>query len=369
MKSYQLQTTRHPKLFRVVDREKNWEHYAFINKFKESYDPEKGEPTFDDIEEATWLRGSTTILGIGYAKDKFFFDWLSKHTKEERESILRAAGDRGDMVHRFIDMALTYTPPKHKNGQPVQSIWERDIEIHNRETGEERRLTNNEWDCVLAWGAFWTQHQPQLLFSEEAMYNLSIGYAGTADAGLVLTRICGNKGCACKDLIGIPGLWDWKTSGAIYPSYAPQTASYAFADNLPLLLPKGLKLAYTAILRIGTAHKNGGYQIEASIGAEAMQYDMDRFKASKLIADHEYKPFDPTKDVIDIADKFEVVVGGYDPKALHPMIEATAEEIPAEAIKPGKVAVIKPAAKKKAPAKKKKVAKRASPDTKQASLL
>lgn len=356
MKSYQLQPTRNPKLYRVVDREKNWEHYAFITKFKESYDPEKGSPTFDDIETVVWLRGSTTILGIGYAKDKFFFDWLSKHTKEEREGILRAAGDRGDMVHRFIDMALNFKPGKSKPGQPVTSIWERDIEIHNRETGEERKLTNDEWDCVLAWGAFWAAHAPQLLFSEESMYNLSVGYAGTADAGLVLTKTCGYKSCPCPELIGKPGLWDWKTSGAIYPSYAPQTASYAFADNLPLLLPKGAKLAYTAILRIGTAHKNGGYQIEASVGEENMEYDMNRFKASKLIADHEYKPFDPTKDVTDIADKFEIVVAPYAP----PIIEVPAKKFTAKdakKIKPGEVVVDK----KKTPSKK-KVAKRASPE-------
>lgn len=357
MKTYKLQQTRHPKLFRVVDRKNNWEHYAFVSKFKESYDPEKGDPTFDDLEEVHWLRGATTILGIGYAKDKYFHEWLLSHTREERDQILRAAGDRGDMIHRFIDMVLSYTPPKHKAGTPIQSLWERDIEIHNRETGEERRLTDDEWDCVLAWGAFWVAHAPMLIFSEVSLYNLKYGYAGTADSGLVLTKTCGVKNCPCPRLLWKIGLWDWKSSGAIYPSYAPQTASYAFADNIGLLLPKGKEIEYTAILRVGTQHKNGGYQIEASETKAQMKYDMDRFLASKLIADHDYKPFDPVKDVIEVADKFDVVVAPVDFKAMpKPVIGIDPAKEGAD--KTVEAVVELPKSSRKAPEKKKPAAKK-----------
>lgn len=303
MKSYQLQPTKHPQLYRVVDRDKNWEHYAFIKKFAANYDPEKGWPRFEDVEEVVWLRGSTTILGIGYAKDKFFQEWLLSKTRDERDQILRAAGYRGDMVHRIIDQALTLD---HKPGELV--VFERDLEVHSRETGEERQLTNSEWDCFLAWGAFWKDHQPVCLVSEAPTYNLVVGYAGTADAVLILTRECQSKACACHKVIGKAGLWDWKTAGAIYPSYAPQTASYAFSDNIHAYLPNGVKIVYTAILRIGTRHKNGGYEVDASVGPEELEYDFNRFKAAKLIADHDYKPFDPSTDVIEVPDRVVVMV-------------------------------------------------------------
>lgn len=310
MKSYELRSTKHPRLYRIVDREGNWEHYAFIKSWAPGYDP-KEAPRFEDIKEAAYLRGATTILGLGYAKDPFFLNWLSTHTLEERNAILTAAGDRGDMVHRWIDMVLTFGFADGK-ATTVEQGWERDFEIHNRETGEERALSNDEWDAVLAWAAFWGAHAPLVVISEAPIYNLTLGYAGTADALLVLTKACGGRTCPCASLLGKVGLWDWKTSSGIYPSYSAQVAAYTKGDNTPEYLPKGSAVDYTAVIRLGTRHKNGGYEIEASIGPE-VDADMERFTAAKRIADHGYKPFDPAKDVVEVPDKINLTVTKFVP--------------------------------------------------------
>lgn len=329
MKSYILKQTREPNLYRVADREGNWEHYAYVQKYRDGYDPEKGGPTFSDIEAAVYLRGSTTILGLGYAKDPFFIDWISRHTSEERDRILKAAGERGDMVHRFIEIILTSGFDAVKKNTEAHAQFDRTIEIHNRESGEERMLTNDEWDAVLSWAAFWKAHEPRLIATERSVYSLGGGYAGTLDALLVLTKSCGGRACPCAGLVGKVGLWDWKTSSGIYPSYAPQFASYAHADNIPALLPSGAKIEYTAALQLGTKHKNGGFKIEAYVGEERLAYDLNRFKAAKLIADHDYTPFDPESDVIEVADVIDMQIALYVPEPVV-VVDVDAQAAPVE---------------------------------------
>src|SRR5690349_8950510 len=83
MKTYELEPTKHPDVFRVVDRDGNWENYYVKSK-------------------NVYLPGVTTILNRGYAKGAFFEQWLSQHTAEERDQILKSAGEKGDKVHRVI---------------------------------------------------------------------------------------------------------------------------------------------------------------------------------------------------------------------------------------------------------------------------
>ena len=88
MKSFQLVETKHPLLKRWVDRNGDWEHYNHsgfnIN-----------------------LNSVTSILSKGYPKGQAFMDWLSKHTEEEQDTIKNEAADRGDLVHRTIDLLLS----------------------------------------------------------------------------------------------------------------------------------------------------------------------------------------------------------------------------------------------------------------------
>ena len=287
MKTYELKPTKHPDVFRVVDRDGEWQHY-FI-KSKNLY------PV-----------GVTTILNRGYAKGAFFEQWLSQHTAEERDQILRSAGERGDKVHRAIDGLLSW---------PEEStlVISREEGFYNRETKDYEPLSNDEWDALLSFNSFWAAHAPVILTSEATVYNTSYGYAGTTDAILILTKACGVKTCKCEPLIGKIGLWDWKTSSGIRASYSAQIAAYAFSENLAEYLPAGKIVPdYTAILRVGTNHKTtGGYEMKAFTFLET-QANFHRFIAAKEIADFEFKPFDPETDIEEIPDTIQFTVQKFD---------------------------------------------------------
>lgn len=287
MKSYIYQKTKHPDLFRIVDRNGDWKHYMHA-------------PT------NTVLRGVTTILDAGYAKGPFFEQYLLSKTKEESADILKRAGDRGDAVHQAIDGVLSLEEV------PVGSVFRREnIEIIDRDKETARTLTDDEWGAFLAWGQFLARHTPLLICAEQAVYSLTHGYAGTLDAILVLTKPCGVKACGCEPLIGKIGLWDWKTSSGIRPSYSSQLAAYAHADNIADYLPPGKEIEYTAVCRIGTKHKTtGGYEIEAHEGVE-VQNNFHRFLGCKMIADYEYAPFDPERDIVDIPDAITIEITKY----------------------------------------------------------
>ena len=279
MKTFDLLETKHPDLFRVVDRNGNWEYYWH-------------KPS------DTYLRGVTTILNVGYAKGAFFDEWLSRHTPDERDEILRAAGERGDKVHRAIDTIL---------GMGAEGKLSRTSRIFNKASGVEEQLSIEEWDALLSFGRFWVAHEPILHASEASVFNTRLGYAGTADAILTLTKSCGVRTCKCADLVGKVSLWDWKTSKGIRPSYSAQTAAYACAENIGEYLPGMTGIAYTAVLRLGTAHKTtGGYELKSFDVMEGFE----RFMAAKSIADFEHRPFEPS-DITEVPDEIKITVTAY----------------------------------------------------------
>lgn len=291
-KTYELRPTKNDKIFRIVDRDGNWEHYAHIES-------EGAKPTI--------LRGVTTILNKGYAKGAFFEDWLARHTENERAEILSAAGEKGDRVHRAIDLLCNGDSVLDKNDK--RSKIERNDHIFSRDAKDETPLSNAEWDALLAFGRFWNGHAPVILFNEEPLFDLGIGVCGTGDAALILTKECGVRTCRCKELVGKIGLWDYKTSSGIRPPYSAQMAVYSRAQNIGDFLPKGRKIEYIAALRLGTQHKTtGGYEMKPFIGDDAMEEAYQRFLAAKKIADFEYTPFDPEKDIEEIPDAIEIII-------------------------------------------------------------
>lgn len=283
MKTYELKETKHPDVFRVVDRDGNWENYFIKSK-------------------NVYLPGVTTILNRGYAKGAFFDQWLSQHTAEERDKILKAAGEKGDKVHRAIDLILS--------GEFL--MIQRETGIFNRETKDYEKLENDEWDALLAFASFWKVHEPIVLVSEATLYNLGSGYAGTADAVLILTKKCDVRACRCEELVGKTGLWDWKTSSGIRASYSAQVAAYANASNIGEYLPPAGKIEYAAVLRIGTNHKTtGGYELKAWSG-DALNDAFVRFCGARNIQEFEHRPFDPDTDIQEIPDSIELAVTQFD---------------------------------------------------------
>ncbi|MCL4405207.1 MAG: hypothetical protein M1361_01135 [Patescibacteria group bacterium] len=286
MKTYTYEPTKHPRLFRVVDREGNWERYFLTDLV-----PEKGREI--STMGGVYLRGVTTILDKGYAKGEGLLRFLSQHTESERDEILKSAGERGDKVHRAIAMLSEGLGTLNKTDG-----------VYNREIKEYEPLSNEEWDCLLAFESFWRRHEPIVLQSEAPLYSLEGGYAGTADKIWILTKACDVKMCPCKDWINLIGLNDYKTSSGIYPSYWAQVGAYAKAENIKEYLPTGRVIDYTSILRLGTNHKTtGGYEFRVSnrLGA---QYEL--FGAAKTIANYESNEFDPSKEVQEIPDSITI---------------------------------------------------------------
>lgn len=335
-KTYTLESTKNPRLFRVMDRMGNWQHYFFDQSEK------------NDQSVGVYLRGVTTILERGYAKGAFFEEWLLGITREKRDEILKNAGEKGDKVHRFIDLALT-TSGLTEFG----TKFTREVAIYSRDKKQEEPLTDAEWYCILAWAHFWAVHDITLFVSEAPFYSLKGGWAGTGDALGIPNKCCGVSTCPCAGIIGKLGYFDWKSSKGLRPSYSAQGATYIKADNLKEFTG-GKEVEFVGLVRIGTDHeKTKGYEFKVFLGdrlhKQAVKKEKDpkkkfklenmsvkkaygRFLAAKAIDDFEYKPFDPAIDIQDIPDEVEIVV-----RRIPPLVIMNATTIIDSEMLPGKI--------------------------------
>lgn len=283
MKTYTLSRTNNPKLFRIVDWDGDWTHYAHIESGK-----------IEDIAQAQVLRAVNFILDNGYAKGQGFYEWLKKITPEEAEKKLKDAGDKGDAIHQLIAMCLT--GEKVSKATPV-------LAEDNLTT---RPSTWSEWEAYLAWAHFWTIHGVKRIAHEEAVANLLIGYAGTTDCIGRITKACESKYCKCVPMVGQIGILDWKSGSGIYDNYGAQFAAYSKSDLSHLI--GGNKIEFTAAIQIGCNHKsNGGYKAEWYDQKETEKHWLE-FLAAKTIHDAHYRPFDPNKEIYDIPETVEVSV-------------------------------------------------------------
>lgn len=254
MKSYDLHPTSNPDLFRVVDRNGNWQFYRFKPQGK----------------RGRYLRGITSVLDIGLTKGERFERWLENNTAEAINRKLRLACDQGDAVHQGIALALS--------GATVH----RGTEILAENNRDMRTFTDAEWLCMLAFERFWTSHKCALVAHEAAVINLRLGIAGTFDKILVMRATCGDKRaqCQCAPFVDLAGLGDWKTGGGIYESHGAQVAALASCDLSQFIGKR--PIGYTLIVRLGTDHKRG-YQVEFYDRRETAA-NLKQFKAALTIA-------------------------------------------------------------------------------------
>ena len=286
MKTFSLESTRDKKLFRVVDIDGEWERYFYFPK-------------------KVYLDSVTAILDKGYAKGTGLINFFKKNTAEEAEVLMNLAGEKGSRLHRAIEQGLDH----QSSGVFPELLGKlsRDMVVYNRHSKQDEKLSTVEWNALLSFGSFWTKHEPQIVAIEESVYNLKYNYAGTLDAILILTKECEVKICPCKGLVGKVGIWDWKSGKGLYPSYGAQIASYGNAPSLKRVLG-AKKPEYTALLRIGTAHKTtGGYEMVV-YNKEETHTNWDLFLAAHKIAHQEIKPFDPDKEVYEIPDEVNLKV-------------------------------------------------------------
>jgi len=273
MKTFDLRPTSDPNLFRVVDRNGEWEHYWH-------------QPA------DRYLRGVTAILHRAWGKPELF-KWAKHQLPGIVEQKLHYGGEKGDAVHQFNAKILA-----GENCDMRTQILSED-----HETG--RELTHPEWDCVLSFDRFMTDHRWSVVAFEMAVANLLHGYAGSFDAIFRLLQACKWDQCACKPYVGKLLLLDWKSGGGIYDDMGAQVAAYANADLRHIL--RGHRLAGTAIVRLGTRHKRtGGYETQFYNWHETRRH-FTEFKAAIRIDNASYKPFDP-KSIIDIPESLTLRV-------------------------------------------------------------
>ena len=277
MKNYVFEKTRSRSLFRVVDEFGNWRHYFH-------------KPS------GLYLRATNYILHVGFNKGDRFMDYLIRSTPEEARKKLTMAGEKGNKIHNFITHLLI-----NKGKATIRTrVW-------NRLTERDEMLTFQEWKCIVSFQHFWQQHKPILILFETPVFDLKRLYAGTPDAVLILTKVCGVKSCPCKKLVGKIGLFDWKSGAGIWDDYGPQNASYSNAESMKKML-KGRSIEYTAVLRLGTRHvKTNGYELKAYDKKETETH-WKEFLASIVVANATYKPFDPSVDIYDIPEKISIKI-------------------------------------------------------------
>lgn len=281
MKTFSLEPTKLKELFRIVDRNGDWQNYWHK-------------------KTNTVLRSVNAILDAGYPKGKGYEIWLSKLTPAESEEIRKEKSGEGDRTHQFIDAVLTSS-----GVAGFGTKFSRDETlVLDKDTGQMVKLNDEEWGAVLSWAEFWNRHEPTLLLAEIPVYDLKLGYAGTFDAALILTKACEVKSCGCDELVNKLGIYDWKKSAGIYPNYSAQLGGYALAESLKGLLG-GRGLDYAANVRLGTNHKTtGGYEFKAYTKLGEIK---NAFLTAKFIANRDYKPF-TMEEVEEIPDTISVEV-------------------------------------------------------------
>lgn len=276
-KTFTLEPTRDKDLFRVVDRDGNWNRYLH-------------QPT------NTYLDAVSAVLEKGFAKGASLLKYYKQLTEKEIDERFNAAAEKGSRIHRAIETIL--------NKEVDQ--FTRDTLIYNRTMGVNERLSNEEWDSLLTFVTFWDAHKPQVVAVETSVYNTKYKYAGTLDAILILTQACEARTCQCRNIIGKIGIWDWKTGSGIWRSYGAQVAAYGNAPSIKSVLGKH-KPEYTAILRIGADRTLLGYQMEV-YNKEETHRNWELYLAAATIAADEMRTFNPAREVYEIPDIIQLTV-------------------------------------------------------------
>ncbi len=269
MKSHTLEPTKDADLFRVVDREGNWTHYYHL-------------PT------KRYLKSITHILGTGFPKGERFHQYLLSKTKDEADKILRAAGERGDRIHKAISTIVL------GNGYVKRD----ELLVPSNDAGGLTQLNDDEWDVILSFADFWNTHEPVVYLSEFPAYNLDHGFAGTGDLVWMLTKPCGVRACMCAGFVGKIGICDVKTGSGPYEWWVSQLAAYERGVNVPDLLA-GKEIGYAVNLRIGTKSERG-WQTTFYAGRQ-MDDGFLLLLSSKILCEACTRPFSD-KDIIEIPD-------------------------------------------------------------------
>lgn len=262
MPSMTMEDTSDSNLKRYVDRWGNWTHYYLV-------------------KEKRFVPAVNHILGLGFNKGPRFYAYLLTVTPEEAKRKLEAAGDEGTRTHRAIRDLI--------DGLKVTMSTKYPSEL---QLGRQEVLNPDEWSNLVAFEAFCTRYNPRIVSNDFSVYSTNSNYAGSPDALMVLTVPAGDKYFP-KDVWGqdILFLPDWKTSQAIYNEYKAQLAAYYQGLIERKTYAKFIKAfegrIFTGIVRLGTRHKNGGYEIQYWNESETIANFRLFMAAKDIYRDHE----------------------------------------------------------------------------------
>lgn len=183
---------------------------------------------------------STTILNA-YPQAAHLNKWIGENGWNESQRILKEAGLRGTKVHDAVERLLD-----------GDELWNHHFSL-------------DEWHRIDAFVRWFQATKPEILAVEVALFSPKHGYAGRVD-------------CVCI-IDGKVTVIDWKTSGAMYPHFPLQFASYAQAIEETT----SLKVDQTAGLQLGTKSK-AGYKFEVH---EGWRMDFEMFKTVKQIWEYD----------------------------------------------------------------------------------
>jgi ATP-dependent exoDNAse (exonuclease V) beta subunit len=156
-----------------------------------------------------------------------FYKWLANNGWDESQAIKQAAGDKGSKVHAAVEDLI--------DGQTVAM----EAKYLNHSTEQDEPLSLEEYECLMSFGQWVKDSQPQFLKRETVVWNAAEGYAGTVD-------------CVAK--IGEDTyIIDFKTGQNVWPEYELQVSAYKHADH-------EYQDAKLAILQLGYRRNGKGYK-------------------------------------------------------------------------------------------------------------
>lgn len=174
------------------------ERFYFVKLKKGDKIPEHLE--YLKADGGIYLPSSTHILDVAYNKGKMFTEWL-KQVGGNAKVISEIAAELGTRGHHALELLLA--------GDELD--YEMFVDGDHRYLSP--RYSLDEWRNILKFKEFWETTNPTDIISEGIVFNLELGYAGTAD---LICTINGER-----------WLVDFKFGNAVYDSHFLQIESYA----------------------------------------------------------------------------------------------------------------------------------------------
>lgn len=208
--------------YKIIDKERGLARLTLDEErwyIRETEDPKTKVKSHIYLPSCSWISSF-------YPKGIAYFKWLADKGWNEAEAIKEERGKEGTKVHKAVELLLA--------GQEVKM----DDAILNPKSGLLEPLNVNEYTAVISFVEWWkTLDKPQLLLSEETIWNEKAGYAGTLDMVVKIN--------------GVDYLIDLKTSQYIWPSHEIQVAAYGHSFK---------KVPKLAILQVGYKRNKNGYK-------------------------------------------------------------------------------------------------------------